>query len=164
MSVIRFSRWFRLRGTMRTAALGAALGLAVGVLILFAPEPEAASPREFRVIDGDTLADRRTDERIRLANIDTPETGDRARCPAERRLAAQATDAARELIANARRIVVRPVGRTDQYGRTIAYVRINGRDFGRTMIERGLARPWRGRRQPWCARNGELLHRQSELT
>jgi hypothetical protein len=55
MSVIRFSRWFRLRGTMRTAALGAALGLAVGVLILFAPEPEAASPREFRVIDGDTL-------------------------------------------------------------------------------------------------------------
>jgi endonuclease YncB( thermonuclease family) len=45
----------------------------------------------------------------------------------------------------------------DQYGRTLAFVRIDGRDYGEIMIERGLARPWRGRREPWCGGHGELI-------
>lgn len=48
-----------------------------------------------RVIDGDTLEDTRDDITYRLVNIDTPETGSRARCSAERTLGDRATGAAR---------------------------------------------------------------------
>jgi micrococcal nuclease len=93
----------------------------------------------------------------RLVNIDTPETGSRARCAAERELGDRATRAARTLITNARAFETRPTGRIDRYGRTIAYVRVDGRDLGETLIADGLARPWRGRREPWCNADGSLI-------
>jgi endonuclease YncB( thermonuclease family) len=51
---------------------------------------------EVRVVDGDTI--RLGRERIRILGIDTPETQNRARCDAERRLAALATMTLKELI------------------------------------------------------------------
>jgi len=48
------------------------------------------------VIDGDTI--RLGAERIRILNIDAPETEGRARCNAERRLAAVATMTLTEII------------------------------------------------------------------
>ena len=110
-----------------------------------------------RVIDGDTLEDMRDDITYRVVNIDTPETGSRARCAAERALGNRATDAVRSLVDQARRLELRPTGRRDRYGRTIAFVLIDGRDMGETLIAEGLARPWRGRREPWCDANGNLL-------
>ena len=121
-----------------------------------APQTTAAHMR-LRVIDGDTVEVLGSGERIRLPNIDTPEAGDRARCAAERRAADNATRTARQLITAARTIDIRRTGREDIYGRTIAYVILDGRDLGQALMAQGVARPWRGRREPWCAADGGLL-------
>jgi endonuclease YncB( thermonuclease family) len=110
-----------------------------------------------RVVDGDTLEDVGSDIVYRLVNIDTAETGSRARCSAERDLGDRATEAVRALVSHARRIELRPTGRIDRYGRTIAFVVIDGRDMGETLMAEGLARPWRGRREPWCDADGNLI-------
>lgn len=110
-----------------------------------------------RVIDGDTIEDLRAGATYRLVNIDTPETGSRARCSAERALGDRATEAARTLIAHARQLELRATGRIDRYGRIIAVVLIDGQDMGETLMAEGLARPWRGRREPWCDANGNLI-------
>jgi len=111
----------------------------------------------WRVIDGDTFEDLDTGDRYRLENIDTPETGPRARCAAERALGDRATQRARAVIADAQRLDVRRTGRTDRYNRIIAFVQVDGRDLGELMIAEGLARPWRGRREAWCDAQGNLI-------
>jgi micrococcal nuclease len=116
-----------------------------------------ADTSHIRVIDGDTLEDMTADITYRVENIDTPETGSRARCTAERDLGNRATGAVRALVAGAERLDLRPTGRIDRYGRTIALVVIDGRDLGETLIADGLARPWRGRREPWCDGAGNLV-------
>lgn len=110
-----------------------------------------------RVIDGDTLEDMREDVTYRVVNIDTPETGSRARCDAERNLGNRATEMVRALVSSAQQMEMRNTGRIDRYGRTIAYVLIDGRDLGETLIAEGVARPWRGRREPWCDAGGNLI-------
>jgi micrococcal nuclease len=121
------------------------------------PPPAASEAADMRVIDGDTIEDRAANITYRLVNIDTPETGSRARCAAERALGDQATVEARTLVTQAQRLEMRPTGRLDRYGRTIAFVLIDGRDLGETLIAEGLARPWRGRREPWCDASGNLI-------
>ena len=155
----------RRRGKDLALGLTTFLGvLVLGVAAMFAPQAEVAEARDNattisqpRVIDGDTIEDLATGERIRLANIDTPEIRDGARCTAERRHGERARTEVRLLLARAREIGVRRTGREDDYGRTIAYVLIDGQDLGRTLIAEGLARPWRGRREPWCGSDGSLL-------
>ncbi|MBK8544724.1 MAG: thermonuclease family protein [Caulobacteraceae bacterium] len=110
-----------------------------------------------RVIDGDTLEDMSSDITYRVVNIDTAETGSRARCTAERDLGNRAKEAVRTLVSSAQRIELNATGRIDRYGRTIAFIVIDGRDMGETLIAEGLARPWRGRREPWCDANGNLI-------
>ncbi|GAM99445.1 nuclease [alpha proteobacterium U9-1i] len=138
-----------------------AIGLAAMVTPLRGNEAEARAPAlgiaQPRVIDGDTIEDLATGERIRLANVDTAEIRDGARCAAERRHGERARTEVGLLLSRARDIAVRRTGRADSYGRTIAYVLIDGRDLGRTLIAEGLARPWRGRREPWCGADGALL-------
>jgi len=166
--------------TIRTGLAAFAIVFAIGAGVLFVtsdPTPQAdaqttlasaEAPRglrgrsssvaeRMRVIDGDTLEDMREEITYRIVNIDTPETGSRARCPAERDLGNRATNAVRTLLSSAERLELRPTGRTDRYGRTIAFVVIDGRDMGETLIAEGLARPWRGRREPWCDANGNLI-------
>ena len=60
---------------------------AIIIGLLLTPGLAAASPivGVASVIDGDTIENTATNERIRIANIDTAETGDRARCAIERR-------------------------------------------------------------------------------
>lgn len=113
--------------------------------------------REPHAIDADTLLDRASGERFRLLNIDAPESADRAQCPAERALAARATQAARSAISRARSVEAQRMGRKDRYGRTLAVIRVDGRDLGQDLMAQGLARPWRGRREAWCGPGGELL-------
>lgn len=167
--------------TLRTGLAAFVLVFALGAGVMFItsdPTPgaeaqttqlaSAASPRglrdransaadRIRVIDGDTMEDMRDEITYRLVNIDTPETGSRARCTAERTLGNRATQAARTLVAGARRLEFRATGRIDRYGRTIAFVVIDGHDMGETLIAEGLARPWRGRREPWCDASGNLI-------
>ncbi len=144
----------------------AALLLVIGAFLLTLIDPTPSAQGEpvplthsanWRVIDGDTYQDMNTGERVRLENIDTPETGPRARCTAERNLGNRATQQARSFITNARQLDVRRTGRIDRYDRVIALIEIDGRDLGQMMIAEGLARPWRGRREPWCDANGNLI-------
>jgi len=140
--------------------------LVIGAFLLTLIDPTPSAQGEpvplthsanWRVIDGDTYQDMNTGERVRLENIDTPETGPRARCAAERNLGNRATQQARSFITNARQLDVRRTGRIDRYDRVIAFIEIDGRDLGQMMIAEGLARPWRGRREPWCDANGNLI-------
>jgi len=150
---------------IRSGAL--AIGLLAGMLALTLVSPtqeargEPSAPHaygaDWRVIDGDTFEHLATGDRYRLENIDTPETGGRARCVAERDLGNRATQQARAFFTNARALDIRRTGRTDRYDRIIAFIEIDGRDLGELMIEQGLARPWRGRREPWCDASGNLL-------
>ena len=104
-----------------------------------------------RVIDGDTVEI--NGETIRLASIDAPETL-HAQCDAEKQLGNAATAMLRKLLSKGRVTVARgdpQSGRMiDKYGRTLGTVYIDGHDAGALLIGAGLARPWTGKRQPWC--------------
>ena len=110
-----------------------------------------------RVIDGDTIQDRATGTRYRLAGIDAPETEDRAGCASERLHGERSKAEAIKLTFEATSIEARPTGRIDVYGRTVAYVYVDGRELGDILVERGLARPWRGGREPWCGSRGGMI-------
>lgn len=99
------------------------------------------------VHDGDSI--RLCDgERIRIANIDAPEMRGSSRCDRGRGgwcdydLAIRSRDALRAFLASGNVSITR-LGQ-DRYGRTLARVTVNGRDAGAHLIERGLARRWRG--------------------
>lgn len=102
-------------------------------------------------LDGDTFD--LGSERVRIANIDAPEiTG--AKCDAERRLGLVAKRRLQELLSAPGVEMERgdpKSGRMkDRYGRTLATVYMDGLDIGQILIDENLARPWRGKREPWC--------------
>ena len=95
--------------------------------------------RHHCVIDGDTIWWQ--GEKIRIAEIDTPEMD--GRCAAERALARQAQARLVELLAE-HPVRFKRVG-VDRYGRTLA-------TFGavsEALISEGLAQPWEERKE-WC--------------
>lgn len=103
-----------------------------------------------RVIDGDTFV--YAGERIRIADIDTPEV--QGRCPAESALAARATRRLNGLLAQgAFELHALPSGRDeDRHGRKLRIVTRGGRSIGDVLVAEGLARTWTGRRESWCGR------------
>lgn len=99
------------------------------------------------VVDGDSFW--LDGERIRIADIDAPETHP-PRCPEEARLGKAATRRLQALL-NAGPVRLEIAGRaTDRYGRKLRIVRRSGRSLGAQLVDEGLARTWTGRRQPWC--------------
>lgn len=111
----------------------------------FISSPARGGP--VRVIDGDTFDYR--GERIRLADIDTPEL--RGRCSEEVALARRATERMGSLLAAGPFELHRISGRDeDAYGRKLRIVTRNGRSLGDRLVAEGLARTWTGRREPWC--------------
>lgn len=90
-----------------------------------------------RVIDGDTLEIR--GERIRLFGIDAPELGQPwwDQDGRERDAGLSSKEALAELV-EGKRVVVN-VLREDQYQRTVAIVKVDGRDVARSLINQGLA-------------------------
>ena len=135
------------RGRPRLRLAAAALLL---ILAGCAPPSESfagADAAACRAVDGDTIECGAA--RIRLLNIDTPEL--HGKCAAEIDLAqrAQAFTAAR-LALGAPEIIVDAKRPRDRYGRTLAWVRAEGRDIGEDLIAAGLARRWDGRRRAWC--------------
>ncbi len=98
-------------------------------------------------IDGDTI--KCGSETIRLQNVDTAEL--HGRCQSETDLAHRAKAfTARRLAEGSIEIVVDRSHPRDRHGRTIAWVKVAGRDLGEELIAAGLARPWEGRRRSWC--------------
>jgi endonuclease YncB( thermonuclease family) len=113
-----------------------------------APAPVAFAATPVRVIDGDTFD--YGGMRVRVADIDTPET--EGRCAYETQLAARATRRMRGLLAEGPFELHRlPNGRDeDRYGRKLRIVTRGGRSLGDQLVAEGLARTWAGRREPWC--------------
>lgn len=103
------------------------------------------------VTDGDTLSI--GGEKIRIANIDTPEIR-HAQCDAERRLGVVAKQRLETLLKSGTISLTRgdpKDGRVkDRHGRTLGLVLVDGRDVGEMLIAENLARPWGGKREPWC--------------
>lgn len=118
------------------------------ILLLLAAAIVTSVPQ---AVDGDTF-----DigvERVRIANIDAPETKS-AKCDAERRLGEVAKRRLQELLASPgfelERGDPKSGRRKDRYGRTLATAYVDGIDVGSILINEGIARPWRGKREPWC--------------
>jgi micrococcal nuclease len=100
-------------------------------------------------VDGDTIMCAR--ETIRIENIDAAEMPPHARCAFEADLAIKAKLFVGDRLARGRVELVRDQKRPrDRYGRTLALVRVDGVDLGEALVAAGLARPWEGKRRPWC--------------
>lgn len=101
------------------------------------------------VVDGDTFWI--DGEKVRIADIDTPETHP-SRCAEEARLGNAATDRLQVLL-NQGDFDLKSIGRdTDRYGRKLRIVERNGRSLGGVLVSEGLARPYAGgHRDGWCA-------------
>lgn len=134
--------------------IGVTLGL-VSQLEWLAPSGAASIPATrdavsvtgpVRIIDGDTFDHR--GQRIRIADIDTPEL--RSGCAAEVRLARAAKARLGALLAEGPFELHRVERDEDPYGRKLRVVVRGGRSIGDRLVAEGLARTWSGRREPWC--------------
>lgn len=139
-------------------------GLAVAGLVLVptiadvvnAVMKPVASPqgdcRIIRVVDGDTLSMICPDDGMmsaRLVGFDTPEKY-APKCFAEFAAAERASWALRTLIQQADRITLQRDG-TDQYGRALVRLELDGVDVARAMVRSGHARVYGGGlRGTWC--------------
>jgi endonuclease YncB( thermonuclease family) len=100
------------------------------------------------VIDGDTI-EAPYGVKYRLLGFDTPETYF-SKCDEELALGRKATERLKELLASGE-VKIIETGKTGKYGRSLAFLHVNGRDVGQIMISEGSARPYDGgRRQGWC--------------
>lgn len=140
------------------------VGLAVGGLVLVPTiadlvnaamkpvESEQGQCRIIRVIDGDTVSMICPEDGMvsaRLLGFDTPEMYS-PRCVGEFVAAQKAAWALRTLIQKADRMVLTHDG-TDQYGRALVRLELDGVDVARAMIRAGHARQYGGGlRGSWC--------------
>lgn len=140
------------------ATVPAMTSLRIPILICLAAMSGTASGASARadtgrvryVTDGDTFR-LTSGERIRIANIDAPEIHARqAKCRLEVERGEAASRRARSLL-DGKVVTFERVGRS--YNRTVARVRVDGRDLGEALIATGAARPWlRHRPKPdWCS-------------
>lgn len=104
-------------------------------------------PRINCVVDGDTFWFNHT--KIRIADIDTPETHP-SRCAEEQRLGDAATQRLQALLNEGPFQLVSIDRDEDVYGRKLRIVERSGESLGAQIVADGLARPWTGRRKPWC--------------
>lgn len=96
------------------------------------------------VVDGDTIW--MDGEKIRLQSIDAPEID--GKCSYEKDLAQRAKIRLNELL-SAEPFFVARSGK-DRYRRTLAAIYNSHGEVGAQLVREGLARPWMGRRMPWC--------------
>ncbi len=136
--------------------------IAFAFVIAMLAVPAAAADSEWTVIlvvDGDTVkVDSEPDLprelavlSVRVRGVDTPETGHRAKCEAERQAGQTASDFARRRVEAAERVVVRNPQWGKWGGRVIAELMLDGEPLAGMLIAAGLGRPYAGgRRQSWC--------------
>ena len=109
--------------------------------------PMCGSVRHTCIVDGDTIW--LEGHNLRLESFDTPEPyNDICGGREEVELAHRASARLRELL-NQNPFTVEAHGQ-DRYGRTLATIRIGGRDVGDILIAEGLARRWPNGREFWC--------------
>jgi len=99
------------------------------------------------VVDGDTIWLK--GEKIRVADIDAPETHD-YKCASEKALGDRATRRLHDMLESGP-ITLQNIDRDeDTYGRKLRIVLVNGESVGDTLVSEGLARWYAGGRRPWC--------------
>lgn len=144
--------------------IGRLASAGLGLALAFAPvAAEPVAPDQIQAIDGDTV--RAYGVTVRLVGFDTPESGNLAKCDAERVLARKATARLSSILAagnNDLEIVpcaCRPGTegtRRCNHGRACGVLRHRGQGLAQIMVAEGLARPYaceRGkcpRRGSWC--------------
>ncbi|MBB3909757.1 thermonuclease family protein [Sphingomonas desiccabilis] len=99
------------------------------------------------VVDGDTAWI--NGEKIRIADIDAPETHP-PRCPSEAELGERATQRLADLLNGGQFELKKGARDIDRHGRKLRVLVRDGRSLGDQLVSEGLARPWEGRRRPWC--------------
>lgn len=99
------------------------------------------------VVDGDTFYYR--GNKIRIADIDTPETHDYG-CESELEMGNAARVRLQELLNNGAFSLSAIDRDTDRYGRLLRIVERDGQSLGGVLVDEGLARWYEGGRQPWC--------------
>lgn len=110
---------------------------AAAIALLPGATPPAAVERIAWVSDGDTVR-LASGERIRIAGIDAAESDPRnAKCAAELARGRRATRDATALL-KGKAVTVTRVGRS--YNRTVAKLRLDGRDVAATLVAAGIAR------------------------
>ena len=115
--------------------------LLAAAAIAICPAPPAQ--RITCVHDGDTFWWQ--GEKIRIADIDTPELN--GKCAAERQLAIKARGRLVQLLRNGGFRIER--NGKDRYGRTLARLRTAKGTIGEQLVSEGLAKRW-GNRSSWC--------------
>ncbi len=99
------------------------------------------------VVDGDTIWLK--GEKIRMKDYDTPEpTTNICGGNRERKLASRASKRLIQLL-NENGFTIQRFGK-DRYGRSLATIRVSGKDVGNILIAEGLARRWPNGREFWC--------------
>jgi micrococcal nuclease len=113
---------------------------------------DSGSCRILNVVDGDTvtlMCPEEGVERARILGFDTPEKYS-PKCVAEFVAAERAAWALRTLIQKADRLQLRHEG-TDQYGRALVRLELDGQDVAGRMVRSGHARTYGGGpRGSWC--------------
>ncbi|MGB3795192.1 MAG: thermonuclease family protein [Alteraurantiacibacter sp.] len=101
------------------------------------------------IVDGDTIWYQ--GEKIRIADIDTPEVGDPG-CANERSMGNRAMNRMQVLLNEGEFTLSRPFGTPDrdQYDRLLRTVERDGESVGAMLVNEGLAEKWGGRRIAWC--------------
>lgn len=101
------------------------------------------------VNDGDSF--RLGQRKIRIRGIDAPESGEKARCDAERR---QAELARETLLSWLNRgpflMTVKAGDARDQYGRDLRILTRGEDEVEAFLVERGMAHRYRGKKLSWC--------------
>lgn len=120
--------------------------LLLATVVLLAPAAAGASSDDLsrstaatveRIIDGDTLVVR-GGARVRLIQIDAPESGEECYASAStRELARLALPGTRVALE-----VDPQLDRVDRYGRLLRYVHAGGRNVNVELVRRGAATPW----------------------
>lgn len=105
---------------------------------IFVDKTPRAEASVVRVIDGDTVLVKinEAEERVRIIGINTPESVDPRR-PVEC-FANEASSKAKELLSD-KSIFLENYTDRDKHGRLLAYIEIDGLDFGEIMISEGYA-------------------------
>jgi len=137
---------------------------AIGLIAIFVVSIQSVSGDTFYrwpvvgVRDGDTIAvaipglpAELNPVGVRARGVDTPESGGRAKCEAERRLGAAASAFTQELITKAHTITFSDVDWDKYGGRIDAVIWVDGQELAALLIAAGLARVYQGgQRIGWC--------------
>ena len=120
--------------------------LLLATVVLLAPAAAGASSGDLsgstpatveRIIDGDTLVVR-GGTRVRLVQIDAPESGEECYAAASTRELARLSPPGSRVVLEADT----QLDRVDRYGRLLRYVHAGGRNVNVELVRRGAATPW----------------------